>query len=122
VRFSVRLPHYLRDFPFILRVGSLLDAAYFHAQTDHEAALFKSQIPVIVALIKGCKSGKVVRDRNDIPGGCTSALVSHTLAVYTLIQVRYRFPFSEYDAVDVTSDVEGVTPVTFTLIRSFRGL
>ena len=61
---------------------------FIQVQTDQEAALFSSQCSTIVALTKGCKSAKVVRDQTDIPDGCGSAVVTPTLFVHTLVRVR----------------------------------
>jgi valyl-tRNA synthetase len=36
---------------------------------------FEGQLPTIVALTKGCKSAKVVRDLSDIPAGCGGTVV-----------------------------------------------
>jgi valyl-tRNA synthetase len=63
-------------------------AVYFHAQTDADEAVFKSQTPTIVALTKGCKNAKVVRRVDDVPAGCGSAVLSDTLTVYILVRVR----------------------------------
>ena len=61
---------------------------FIQVQTDQEAALISSQCSTIVALTKGCKSAKVVRDQTDIPDGCGSAVVTPTLFVHTLVRVR----------------------------------
>ena len=65
-----------------------LNLVFIQVQTDQEAALFSSQCSTIVALTKGCKSAKVVRDQTDIPDGCGSAVVTPTLFVHTLVRVR----------------------------------
>ncbi|KAF5378144.1 hypothetical protein D9615_007603 [Tricholomella constricta] len=78
-----------------LRAGRSLAASYnlqsdiqffLHIQNDDEAALFEAQLPTIVALTKGCKSAKVVRDLSEIPAGCGSGVVTRTVAVYTLVR------------------------------------
>lgn len=78
-----------------LKTGRSLAASYnlqtdiqffLHVQSDEEAALFESQIPTIVALTKGCKSAKVIRDLNDIPAGCGGDVVTPTIAVHTLVR------------------------------------
>ena len=68
-----------------------MDIVYLHAQADQEAALLESQVPTIVTLTKGCNSAKVVREMKDIPAGCGSAIISHTLAVHTLVRVGGTF-------------------------------
>lgn len=55
-------------------------------QNDIEAALFETQLPTIVALIKGCKSAKVVRSLNEIPEGCGASVVTSTITVHTLVR------------------------------------
>jgi valyl-tRNA synthetase len=47
----------------------------------------ESQLSTIVTLSKGCKSAKVVRDIDEVPAGCGSAVVSHSVAVHTLVRV-----------------------------------
>ncbi|KAG6849752.1 hypothetical protein H0H93_005550 [Arthromyces matolae] len=78
-----------------LRTGRSLAASYnlqtdiqlfLHIQNDEEAALIESQIPTIVALTKGCKSAKVVRDLGEIPAGCGGAVVTPTVAIHTLVR------------------------------------
>ncbi|KAG6874009.1 hypothetical protein C0995_007966 [Termitomyces sp. Mi166 len=78
-----------------LKTGRSLAASYnlqtdiqlfFHIQNDKEASLFGSQIPTIVALTKGCKSAKVVRDLSEIPAGCGGAVVTPSIAVHTLVR------------------------------------
>ncbi|KAG5652557.1 hypothetical protein H0H81_004566 [Sphagnurus paluster] len=78
-----------------LKTGRSLAASYnlqsdiqlfLHIQNDAEAALFESQLPTIVALTKGCKSAKVVRDLSEIPAGCGGAVVSPSIAVHTLVR------------------------------------
>ncbi|KAF8645352.1 hypothetical protein AX16_007855 [Volvariella volvacea WC 439] len=56
------------------------------AQTDADAQLSKSQLPTIIALTKGCKSAKVVRELTDIPAGCGGTVVTPTLAIHTLVR------------------------------------
>jgi hypothetical protein len=62
-------------------------AVFLHIQSDEEAALFKSQVSTIVALTKGCKSAKVVRDVKDIPEGCGGTVVTSTIGVHALVRV-----------------------------------
>ncbi|KAG6890754.1 hypothetical protein C0992_012726 [Termitomyces sp. T32_za158] len=78
-----------------LKTGRSLAASYnlqtdiqffLHIQNDEEAALFESQLPTIVALTKGCKSAKVVRDLSEIPDGCGGAVVTPSIAVHTLVR------------------------------------
>jgi valyl-tRNA synthetase len=61
---------------------------FYHIQNEAEAALFKSQLPTIVVLTKGCKSAKVVRDLTDIPAGCGASVITPTVALYVLVRVR----------------------------------
>lgn len=60
---------------------------FLHIQTDEEAALFEPQLSTIVALTKGCKSAKVVREIRDIPEGCGGTIVTPTVAVHVLVRV-----------------------------------
>ena len=60
---------------------------YFHVQSAIESAVLESQVGTIMALTKGCKSVKVVRDVSEIPTDCHSASVSDTLTVHALVQV-----------------------------------
>ncbi|KAL1671933.1 tRNA synthetases class I-domain-containing protein, partial [Schizophyllum commune] len=78
-----------------LKTGRSLAASYslqndiqffIFAQSDADAALFESQVPTIVALTKGCKSAKVVRELKDIPEGCGAAVVTPTVAIHTLVR------------------------------------
>ncbi|KAJ6621454.1 tRNA synthetases class I-domain-containing protein [Mycena sp. CBHHK59/15] len=78
-----------------LKTGRSLAASYnlqsdiqlfFYVQSDQEAALFESQLSTIVALTKGCKSAKLVREPKDIPEGCGGAVVTPTVAVHTLVR------------------------------------
>jgi valyl-tRNA synthetase len=64
-----------------------LHQVYFHIQSDKESLLFESQLPTIVTLTKGCKTAQVVRDLKQIPAGCGSAVVTPTVALYTLVRV-----------------------------------
>ena len=64
---------------------------FIQVQSDQEAALFSSQCSTIVALTKGCKSAKVVRDQTEIPDGCGSAVVTPSILVHTLVRVRHLF-------------------------------
>ncbi|PPQ90494.1 hypothetical protein CVT25_014777 [Psilocybe cyanescens] len=59
---------------------------FIQVQTEEEEALFAPQVATIVALSKGCKSAKVVRDVNDIPAGCGSAVVTPSIIVHTLVR------------------------------------
>ncbi|KAJ7055019.1 tRNA synthetases class I-domain-containing protein [Mycena amicta] len=78
-----------------IRTGRSLAASYnlqsdiqlfLHVQTEDEAALFESHLPTIVALTKGCKSAKVVRDIKDIPEGCGGTVVTSTIAIHALVR------------------------------------
>ncbi|KAJ6580851.1 tRNA synthetases class I-domain-containing protein [Mycena capillaripes] len=78
-----------------LKTGRSLAASYnlqsdiqlfLHIQTDEEATLFESQLSTIVALTKGCKSAKVVRELKDIPEGCGGTVVTPTIAVHALVR------------------------------------
>ncbi|KAG6885779.1 hypothetical protein C0993_009884 [Termitomyces sp. T159_Od127] len=78
-----------------LKTGRSLAASYnlqteiqffLNIQNDEEATLFESQLPTIVALTKGCKSAKVVRDLSEIPDGCGGAVVTPSIAVHTLVR------------------------------------
>ncbi|TFK37032.1 tRNA synthetases class I-domain-containing protein [Crucibulum laeve] len=78
-----------------LKAGRSLAASYnlqndiqffIHLQSDQDAALFEAQLSTIVALTKGCKSAKVVRDAKDVPEGCGSSVVSSSIVVYTLVR------------------------------------
>jgi valyl-tRNA synthetase len=71
-------------------------AVYFHVQTDDEITLFETQVPTIVALTKGCKFAKVVRDLELIPKGCGSAVLTPTIAVHTLVRVSITEAFINY--------------------------
>ena len=44
-------------------------------------------MPTIVALTKGCKSAKVVRDLKEIPAGCGSSVLSSTVVIHALVRV-----------------------------------
>jgi hypothetical protein len=61
---------------------------FIHAQSDQEAALFESQASTMVTLTKGCKSVKVVRDIQEVPAGCGSAILTQTVAVHILVRVN----------------------------------
>ncbi|KAF9039389.1 tRNA synthetases class I-domain-containing protein [Panaeolus papilionaceus] len=63
------------DIQFYIQVGS-----------EQEAELFKSQVPTIVALTKGCKSAQVVRAAGDVPPGCGSSVVTPSILVHTLVR------------------------------------
>jgi len=78
-----------------LKTGRSLAASYnlqsdiqffIQVQSDQEAALFSTQCSTIVALTKGCKSAKVVRDHTAVPDGCGSAVVTPTILVHTLVR------------------------------------
>jgi hypothetical protein len=60
---------------------------FIQAQSEQEAKLFESQVPTIVTLTKGCKSVEVVRDIQEIPAGCGSAVLTPTVAVHILVRV-----------------------------------
>lgn len=64
---------------------------FLHVQSDEEAALFESQLSTVVALTKGCKSAKVVRDFSEIPEGCGSSVVTPKVAVHILVRVSNLF-------------------------------
>ncbi|KAI0067514.1 hypothetical protein BV25DRAFT_1961213 [Artomyces pyxidatus] len=59
---------------------------FIHVQTDSEAALFKSQIPTMITLTKGCKSVEVVKDVSTIPPGCGSIVLTATVGVHVLVR------------------------------------
>lgn len=59
---------------------------FIHVQNDIEAALLESQIPMIVTLIKGCKSAQVVRSMGEIPEGCGASVVTAFVTVHTLVK------------------------------------
>ncbi|KAJ7230406.1 tRNA synthetases class I-domain-containing protein [Mycena pura] len=78
-----------------LKIGRSLVSSYnlqsdiqifLHIQTDEEAALFEPQLSTIVALTKGCKSAKVVRELRDIPEGCGGSVVTPTVTVHVLVR------------------------------------
>ncbi|KAF8638127.1 hypothetical protein AX17_002426 [Amanita inopinata Kibby_2008] len=78
-----------------LKAGRSLAASYslqndiqlfYCIQNDAEVALFESQLPTIVALTKGCKSAKVVKDVADIATGCGASVVTPTIAVHVLVK------------------------------------
>jgi len=77
-----------------LKAGRSLAASYnlsdiqllFLSQNAPEAEVFESQLPTIQALIKGCKSAKLVRAQDDIPPGCGSAVLTPTLMVSVLVR------------------------------------
>ncbi|KAF9476104.1 hypothetical protein BDN70DRAFT_995902 [Pholiota conissans] len=59
---------------------------FIQVRTDEEEHLFTPQMATIVALSKGCKSAKVVRDLADVPAGCGSAVVIPSVIVHTLVR------------------------------------
>jgi valyl-tRNA synthetase len=61
---------------------------FIQVRTDQEEQLFAPQVPTVVALSKGCKTAKVVRNATDIPAGCGSAVVTPSIIVHTLVRVR----------------------------------
>jgi valyl-tRNA synthetase len=65
---------------------------FLHIQSHDEAVLFETQTPAIVALTKGCKSARVVRDVREIPAGCGSAVVTPTIVIHTLVKVKCHRP------------------------------
>ncbi|KAH9946584.1 tRNA synthetases class I-domain-containing protein [Amylocystis lapponica] len=87
-----------RDFDFVfsaIKTGRSLAASYnlqsdiqlfIRVQSDNEAALLESQAATIVALTKGGKSAKIVRDLADIPAGCGSVVLTPTVVVYVLVR------------------------------------
>ncbi|KAF8308576.1 hypothetical protein DL93DRAFT_2171021 [Clavulina sp. PMI_390] len=54
--------------------------------SPNEAPMLESQVPTIVALVKGCKSATVVSDASQVPEGCGSAVISPTLTVFLLVK------------------------------------
>ncbi|KAI0338116.1 hypothetical protein BDW22DRAFT_1338444 [Trametopsis cervina] len=86
------------DFDLIfstIKTGRSLAASYnlqtdiqlfIRVQSDAEADLFESQTSTIVALTKGCKSAKVVRELSEVPAGCGSAVLSPTIVVHVLVR------------------------------------
>ena len=80
----------LAPFHFALYLTNqhLSSTVFIHAQADHEAELFQSQLSTIVALTKGCKSAEVVRQLNEIPTGCGGGVVTSSIAIHTLVRVR----------------------------------
>jgi valyl-tRNA synthetase len=63
------------------------NTVFLRVQSHNEAALYEAQVPTMLTLTKGCKSVKVVRELNEIPEGCGSAVISPTVAVYVLVRV-----------------------------------
>ena len=62
-----------------------LDAVYVYAPVEHDAVVLLSQVPVVKALIEGCKRVNVVQDINDIPAGCADAAAEmHNIGLYVL--------------------------------------
>ncbi|KAF8175785.1 tRNA synthetases class I-domain-containing protein [Pholiota molesta] len=59
---------------------------FVQVRTEEEEQLFVPQMSTIVALSKGCKSAKVVRDPADVPAGCGSAVVTPSIIVHTLVR------------------------------------
>ncbi|KAF8966826.1 tRNA synthetases class I-domain-containing protein [Flammula alnicola] len=59
---------------------------FIQVWTEQEEQLFVPQVPTIVALSKGCKSAKVVRNLAEIPAGCGSAVVTPSIIVHTLVR------------------------------------
>jgi valyl-tRNA synthetase len=70
---------------------------FLHVQSDEEAALFEPQLSTIVALTKGGKSAKLVRELKDIPEGCGGAVVTPTIAIHTLVRVSMVARTSDLD-------------------------
>ena len=60
---------------------------FIQVQSDEEVKLFESQAPMIITLIKGCKSVTVVKDINDIPAGCGSGILTPTVVIHALVRV-----------------------------------
>ena len=60
---------------------------FVRAQSGNEAALFESQVPTMIALTKNCKFVKVVRELEDVPAGCGSAVISPTVVMHILVRV-----------------------------------
>ncbi|EIN04124.1 hypothetical protein PUNSTDRAFT_122965 [Punctularia strigosozonata HHB-11173 SS5] len=87
-----------RDFDLVfsaLKTGRSLAASYslqndiqffIRVQSDNEAALFESQASTIVALTKGGKSAKVVKELSEIPEGCGSTVLTPTITIFVLVR------------------------------------
>lgn len=75
------------------------ESVFFFAQSDEEASLFESQLPTIISLTKGCKSGKVVRSSQDIPAGCGSTVLTPSVSVHLLVRVSYPSLYTQKDIV-----------------------
>jgi valyl-tRNA synthetase len=84
---AARYTMYVRDQVRLTKVPHSMTTVYLHARTHREAALLEAQLLIISSLVNGCKSTKVARDENKIPPGSRSAVVTHTVAVYTVVQV-----------------------------------
>jgi valyl-tRNA synthetase len=50
--------------------------------------MLESQTPTVVALVKGCKSARVVTSATDVTDGCGSTVLSSSLTVYVLVKVE----------------------------------
>ncbi|GJJ15026.1 AP-1 adaptor complex sigma subunit Aps1 [Clathrus columnatus] len=59
---------------------------FFHTRSEATKTVFKSQLPTIISLTKGCRSATMVQDISEIPAGCGSAVLSDTLSVYILVR------------------------------------
>jgi len=59
---------------------------YIYAPVAQEATVLQTQLPTIVTLTKGCKTARVVQDTKELPTGCSSAIATHTVTVYALVQ------------------------------------
>ncbi|KAL6303664.1 tRNA synthetases class I-domain-containing protein [Sparassis latifolia] len=59
---------------------------YIRVQSDEEAALFTSMVPLITTLTKNCKSAAVVREVSQVPAGCGSEVLSPTVSFYVLVR------------------------------------
>ncbi|KZT01902.1 uncharacterized protein LAESUDRAFT_763338 [Laetiporus sulphureus 93-53] len=87
-----------REFDLVfaaIKTGRSLAASYnlqtdiqlfVRAQSGNEAALFESQVPTMTALTKNCKFVKVVRELEDVPAGCGSAVISPTVVMHILVR------------------------------------
>jgi valyl-tRNA synthetase len=66
-------------------------SVFIRVQSDNDAALFQSQAPTIVALTKGGKSAKVVKELGDIPDGCGSTVLTPTITIFVLVRVSVLY-------------------------------
>lgn len=87
--FNVSQPKYEGSTRFLTVL--VVFPVFIRAQNDIEAELFQSQASTIVALTKGCKTAKVVRELSDVPPGSGSAVLSPTVVVYLLVRVSPHY-------------------------------